>query len=49
LSRIARHRARAHSAKLPKRRIKDAEAIQQALEIGGIEFIDSVGVRLLPR
>lgn len=38
-----------NSAKLPKRRIRDAEAIQQALEVGGIEFIDFVGVRLLLR
>jgi transcriptional regulator with XRE-family HTH domain len=37
------------SVKIPKRRRRDLPAIQQALQDAGIEFIDSVGVQLLPR
>jgi hypothetical protein len=34
--------------KMPKRRLTDMLAIQHALQDAGIEFIDSVGVQLLP-
>ena len=36
------------SVRMPKRRLPDLEAIQRALQDAGIEFIDSVGVQLLP-
>jgi hypothetical protein len=34
--------------KMPKRRLTNIAAIQHALQAAGIEFIDSVGVQLLP-
>ena len=36
------------ATKVPRRRLADAAAIQQALEEAGIKFIDSVGVQLSP-
>ena len=45
---IARVQEAETSVKMPRRRLPEVTAIQQALQDAGIEFIDSVGVQLLP-